>query len=282
MNNIRTIHSDKIYETVYSLFLQSCVYPDENLKPMLEAAEKNEDIPHAKTILSQLLENIVTASQKQIPLCQDTGMAVVFMEIGQDVHIEGEYLNDAVNRAVKDAYKDGSFRMSVLSALKRENTQDNTPAVLHVSIAKGDRIKIYAVPKGFGSENMSKIKMLTPSEGIEGIKDFITDTVRQAGGNPCPPISLGIGIGGTFETAALNAKKALLRPLGEHSKDNDIAELEKELLNTINAMGIGPMGLGGKTTALAVNIIECPTHIAGLPVAVNVQCHCVRHKEAVI
>ncbi len=282
MKNLRTIKSQQIYETVYNLFLDSCVYPDQKLKTFLNDAKNTEDIPHAQVILSQLLENIDTAQQKNIPLCQDTGMAVVFLEIGQDVHIEGEYILDTVNKAVEAAYKDGSFRMSVLSPIKRENTKTNTPAVVHVNIVCGNQLKISVAPKGFGSENMSQIKMLTPSDGLEGIKDFIIQTVKDAGGNPCPPISLGIGIGGTFELAALNAKKALLRPLGQYSSDAETAELEKELLNKINSLGIGPMGLGGKTTALAVNIIEYPTHIAGLPVAVNVQCHCVRHKEAVI
>lgn len=282
MKNLRTIKSQQIYETVYNLFLDSCVYPDQKLKTFLNDAKNTEDIPHAQVILSQLLENIDTAQQKNIPLCQDTGMAVVFLEIGQDVHIEGEYILDTVNKAVEAAYKDGSFRMSVLSPIKRENTKTNTPAVVHVNIVCGNQLKISVAPKGFGSENMSQIKMLTPSDGLEGVKDFIIQTVKDAGGNPCPPISLGIGIGGTFELAALNAKKALLRPLGQYSSDAETAELEKELLNKINSLGIGPMGLGGKTTALAVNIIEYPTHIAGLPVAVNVQCHCVRHKEAVI
>ncbi|MEX1377797.1 MAG: fumarate hydratase [Eubacteriales bacterium] len=279
---MRHINSDEIYNAVYNLFLESCVFPDEKLEEFLQNAKKAETTPHAVEIFSQLIENISIASEKNIPLCQDTGMAVVFVEIGQDVHIDGEYIEDSINKAVKDAYTDGKFRMSVLSAIHRKNTQNNTPAVIHTSIVKGDRIKISVAPKGFGSENMSKIKMLTPSNGLDGIKEFIIDTVKSAGGNPCPPISLGIGIGGTFELSALNAKKALLRPLGKFSDDKEIAELEKEMLDKINSLGIGPMGLGGNTTALAVNIIEHPTHLAGLPVAINIQCHCVRHKEAVI
>jgi fumarate hydratase subunit alpha len=282
MSAVRTIDSKDIFSAVYDLFLDSCVHPDEKLAEFLLNAKNAETIPHAREILDQLLKNIKIADKKDIPLCQDTGMAVVFVEIGQDVHIQGEYIIDTINKAVKDAYRDGKFRMSVLSPIERQNTQTNTPAVVHITMIKGQHIKISAAPKGFGSENMSRIKMLTPAEGIEGIKTFVLNTVKEAGGNPCPPISLGIGIGGTFELAALNAKRALLRPLGEYSVDSKIAELEKELLEKINLSGIGPMGLGGNTTALAVNIIEHPTHIAGLPVAVNVQCHCVRHKEVVL
>lgn len=282
MNTIRIIKSKQIYDLVYSLLLESCVIPDENLENFLVQAKKDETTPHAAEIFDQLIENITIAGEKNIPLCQDTGMAVIFVEIGQDVHIEGDYIEDTINQAVKDAYTDGKFRMSVLSAIKRQNTQTNTPAVIHTRITAGNNVKISVAPKGFGSENMSKIKMLTPSEGLDGIKQFIIDTVKTAGGNPCPPISLGIGIGGTFELAALNAKKALLRPLGKHSEDSEIAALEKEMLSAVNSLGIGPMGLGGNTTALAVNIIEHPTHLAGLPVAINVQCHCVRHKETII
>lgn len=282
MSSIRTIDSQKIYKAVYDLFIDSCVHPDKSLKKFLQNSMDTETIDHAKEILGQLINNIEIADQKSIPLCQDTGMAVVFVEIGQDVHIRGEYIIDCVNKAVEDAYINGSFRMSVLSPIERQNTKTNTPAIVHVTMAKGNHIKISAAPKGFGSENMSKIKMLTPAEGIDGIKDFVINTVKEAGGNPCPPISLGIGIGGTFELAALNSKRALLRPLGEYSHDLHIAKLEKELLDKINTLGIGPMGLGGNTTALAVNIIEHPTHIAGLPVAINVQCHCVRHKEVVL
>lgn len=282
MKAVRTINSKDIYKAVYDLFLDSCVHPDKKLVEFFKNAIDHETVVHAKEILNQLLENIKIADQKNIPLCQDTGMAVIFAEIGQDVHIQGEYIIDTINRAVEDAYRDGSFRMSVLSPIERKNTKTNTPAVVHMTMCKGQNITISAAPKGFGSENMSKIKMLTPAEGIDGIKNFVINTIKEAGGNPCPPISLGIGIGGTFELAALNAKKALLRPLGQYSNNERIAELEKELLDKINALGIGPMGLGGNTTALAVNIIEHPTHIAGLPVAINVQCHCVRHKEIVL
>jgi len=279
---MRIINSSMIHDTVYRMFLNSCVYPDKNLSIFLKKARDKEDLPHAKEILSQLLDNIKIAEDKKIPLCQDTGMSVVFLDIGQDVHIEGQYVIECVNDAVRDAYKDGGFRMSVLSAIGRENTKTNTPAIVHINIVKGSNIKISIAPKGFGSENMSRIKMITPAEGMTGIKSFIINTVKEAGGNPCPPISLGIGIGGTFELAALNAKKALLRPLGQNADDKKLASLEQELLSQINSLEIGPMGLGGKTTALAVNIIEHPTHLAGLPVAVNVQCHCVRHMEATI
>ncbi len=282
MKTIRTISSEVISNAVYKMFLDSCVHPDQNLRNFLETAKSKENLPHSKEILNQLLKNIDLAETMNIPLCQDTGMAVVFVELGQDIHIEGEYIKDCINKAVEKAYKDGGFRMSVLSAIERENTRTNTPAVIHTEIVPGTNIKISVAPKGFGSENMSAIKMITPAEGIVGIKKFVIDTVTKAGGNPCPPISLGIGIGGTFELAALNSKKALLRPLGEFSGDSKIKELEKELLKKINSLGIGPMGLGGETTALAVNIIEHPTHLAGLPVAINVQCHCIRHKEIVI
>lgn len=282
MEKIRVIKSEQIYSAVYSLFLDSCIHPDEKLESMITEAIKVEDVPHAKEILAQLNENIQIAHEKNIPLCQDTGMAVVFVDIGQDVHIEGEYIIDAINKAVEQAYDDGVYRKSVLSAIDRVNTKTNTPAVVHVRLVKGSNVKISVAPKGFGSENMSKIKMITPGEGIDGIMEFVIETVKSAGGNPCPPISLGIGIGGTFELAALNSKRALLRPLGEYSSDKRLMELEKKLLKEINELGIGPMGLGGNTTAFAVNIIEHPTHLAGLPVAINIQCHCVRHKEITI
>ena len=279
---MRKIDVKTVESAVYEMFLKSCVRPDKNLKKTLQDAEGKETSSIARSILSQLSQNIDAAEGSNVPLCQDTGMAVVFLDIGQDVALEGEYIYDAVNRAVKKAYEDGYFRKSVLSAISRKNTLDNTPAVIHTKIIPGDKIIINVAPKGFGSENMSRIKMITPAEGLEGIVSFVLETVKLAGGNPCPPICLGIGIGGTFELCALNAKRALTRSLGELSGDEEIAMLEKRLLDEINSLGIGPMGMGGDTTALAVHIIESPTHLAGLPCAVNVQCHAVRHERRVI
>lgn len=279
---MRTVNVKVIEETVYSLFLKCCIHPDKALSGKIKGALDDETSPIAQSILKQLQKNIEIASHNNVPLCQDTGMAVVFIDIGQEVILEGEYLYDVINNAVRRAYNDGYFRKSVLSPIARINTGDNTPAVIHTSIIKGDKIIINVAPKGFGSENMSKIKMLTPAQGIEGIYEFVIDTVKSAGGNPCPPITLGIGIGGTFEQCALNAKRALLRPLGEKSKDSVIAEIEKKLLNDINKLGIGPMGMGGDTTALAVHIIVSPTHLAGLPCAINIQCHSVRHESVVL
>jgi len=236
-----------------------------------------------KDILSQLLTNAGIASENQVPMCQDTGVAVVFLELGQDACISGGNIYDAVNEGVRKGYTEGYLRKSIVShPLERKNTGDNTPAVIHTTIVPGDSLKITVAPKGGGSENMSGIKMLKPSEGVDGVKKFVLDTVRAAGPNPCPPIVLGIGIGGTFEKAALLAKEALLRPLGQPSNLPDIAELEKEMLELVNSIGIGPQGLGGKTTALAVHIKVHPCHIASLPVAVNINCHSARHKEAVL
>ena len=279
---MRKIDVKKIENAVYEMFLSACVKPDKRLKETLKAAEGSETSATAKSILSQLSRNIDAAESNNVPLCQDTGMAVIFIDIGQEVLFTGGYLYDAINRGVKRAYGEGYFRKSVLSPIERKNTGDNTPAVIHASIIPGDKVIINAAPKGFGSENMSRIKMLTPAEGLDGIKSFVLDTVHSAGGNPCPPISLGIGIGGTFEQCALNSKRALMRPLEESSEDEQLAELEKSLLQDINKLGIGPMGMGGKTTALAVSIIAVPTHLAGLPCAVNVQCHAVRHERRVV
>lgn len=276
---MRKINVSIIEDTIYEMFLSCCVKPDENLSGKLKQAQNKESSKVALSILKQLQKNIEIAALNNVPLCQDTGMAVVFIEIGQNVFLEGKYIVDAVNDAVRRAYSDGYFRKSVLSPLTRINTNDNTPAIIHTSIIKGDKIIINVAPKGFGSENMSKIKMLTPAESVEGIYDFVLDTVKSAGGNPCPPITLGIGIGGTFELCALNAKRALLRPLSQPSKDKEVAKLEQKLLDGINDLGIGPMGMGGDTTALAVHIITAPTHLAGLPCAINVQCHSVRHER---
>ncbi|NLX70534.1 MAG: fumarate hydratase [Clostridiales bacterium] len=277
---MREIHTDRIADTVARLCIDACYNLGDDIKMLLEDAVEKEVSPHARKILEQLLDNITIASTFGLPLCQDTGMAVVFLEIGQDVHITGGDIYQAVNKGVQRGYREGYMRKSVLTPLERINTGDNTPAVIHTKIIPGDRIKITAAPKGFGSENMSRLKMLKPAEGLEGVKDFILETVIKAGGNPCPPVIVGVGIGGTMEKAAYISKKALLRRAGTHNPDPSIAELEQEMLESINKTGIGPMGLGGRTTALAVHIDTYPTHIAGLPVAVNIQCHAARHKEA--
>jgi len=242
--------------------------------------ERNE---RAAYILGKIEENIRIAGEEHIPLCQDTGLACVFLEVGQEVALTGGYLYDAVNEGVRRGYTDGYLRKSVVAdPLRRVNTGDNTPARIHVDIVPGDRVKITVAPKGFGSENMSRIQMFPPSAGEEGVKNFILETVRLAGGNPCPPIVLGVGIGGTFDSVALLAKKALLLPADHRNEDPYYAAMEEELLEKINATGIGPQGFGGDTTALGINILTAPTHIAGLPVAVNVNCHVSRHKEVIL
>ena len=244
----------------------------------LKAATANEESPLGKKILNQLQENLKIAGEDMIPICQDTGMAVFFIEIGQDVHFTGGVLEDAINEGVRQGYTDGYLRKSVVKdPLIRENTKDNTPAVIHYSIVSGDKVKITFAPKGFGSENMSRVFMLKPADGIEGVKNAILTAVSDAGPNACPPMVVGVGVGGTFEKCAIMAKKALTREAGTHSDIEYVAELEKEMLEKINNLGIGPGGLGGSTTALAVNINTYPTHIAGLPVAVNICCHVNRH-----
>ncbi len=237
----------------------------------------------AREVLQTIEENIHIARKENIPLCQDTGMACIFIEMGQDVHIIGGSLEDAINEGVAEGYKEGYLRKSIVSdPIERINTGDNTPAVIYYNIVQGDKIKITVAPKGFGSENMSKIAMLKPADGLEGIKNFILDVVKEAGPNPCPPIVVGVGIGGTFDKCAYLSKKALLRSIDLRNKNKFYKDLEEELLEKINSLGIGPQGFGGKTTALAVNIETFPTHIAGLPVAVNVSCHVTRHKEEII
>lgn len=249
---------------------------------MKEAADKERG-PLGKKVLQQLKENLEIAKEEQIPICQDTGMAVIFLEIGQDVHFIGGDLGQAVDEGVRQGYAEGYLRKSVVGdPLLRENTKDNTPAVLHTSIVPGDRVKITVAPKGFGSENMSRIAMLKPAQGVEGVKQVILDTVREAGPNACPPLAVGVGIGGTFEKAALLSKQALTRPVGEPAKDAHIRALEEEMLEKVNALGIGPGGLGGNVTALAVHINAYATHIAGLPVAVNLCCHVNRHVKRVL
>ena len=277
---MREIHKDRITETVARLCIDACYHIGDDVKALNETARDTEVSHHGRKELEQLIENINISAAHGLPGCQDTGMAVVFLEIGQDVHITGGNISQAVNKGVHQGYRKGYLRKSVLTPLDRINTGDNTPAVIHTEIVPGDRLRIIVAPKGFGSENMSRLKMMKPAEGIPGIKNFILETVINAGGNPCPPVIVGVGIGGTMEKAAYISKKALLRRAGTHNPDPFIANLEREMLDSINKTGIGPMGLGGIVTALAVHIDTYPTHIAGLPAAVNIQCHAARHKEA--
>lgn len=280
---MRTINVDKVTEAIKEMCISANYFLSPDMKKKMEEAKEREESPLGKQILSQLLENLEIAGTDQIPICQDTGMAVVFLEIGQDVHFEGGNLEDAVHEGVRRGYTEGFLRKSVVSdPLIRENTKDNTPAVIHCSIVPGDQVKITVAPKGFGSENMSRIFMLKPADGIEGVKNAILTAVREAGPNACPPVVVGVGIGGTFEKAALMAKQALTRPAGSHSEISYVKEMEEELLEKINGLGIGPGGLGGRITALAVNINTYATHIAGLPVAVNMCCHVNRHAVKVI
>lgn len=266
---------------------EMCISANYNLgQDVLDAFEKskkNEESPVGKGIIENLIENAKIAKDNQVPMCQDTGMAVVFVELGQEVQIVGGNITDAINEGVRQGYKEGYLRKSVVEdPLMRKNTGDNTPAIIYYDIVAGNNIKITIAPKGFGSENMSKTKMLKPSDGIKGVEDFIVETVSEAGPNPCPPIVVGVGIGGTLDKATYMAKKALLRPIGSQSNLEHIKEMEENLLKRINSLGIGPQGLGGTTTALAINIEVFATHIAGLPVAVNINCHASRHEERII
>ena len=275
---IRTIRVEEITKNIKEMCIEANHFLSPDMAEAMKCAEKNEEAPLGKQILEQLQENLKIAGEDMIPICQDTGMAVVFLEIGQDVHLEGGALEDAVNEGVRQGYVEGYLRKSVVGdPLIRENTKDNTPAVLHTRIVDGDQVKIKVAPKGFGSENMSRVFMLKPAEGIEGVKDAVLTAVKDAGPNACPPMVVGVGIGGTFEKCAMMAKEALTREVGSHSEIEYVKELEEELLTKINSLGIGPGGLGGTTTALAVNINTYPTHIAGLPVAVNICCHVNRH-----
>ena len=277
--NIRQIKAETVTQTVKQLFLDCNYFIGKDIMTALEKARENEKSKVGKSVLTQIIENDKLAAKEEVPLCQDTGMAILFVEYGDKVVIEDGSFEDAVNEGVRQAYKDGYLRKSVVNdpVFDRLNTKDNTPAIIHTRIVKGDKIKITAGGKGFGSENMSAIKMLTPSYGIEGVKKFILDTVRTAGPNPCPPIVVGVGIGGTFERCAQLAKKATFRAIDTHNADERYAKLEDELLESINKMGFGPAGLGGTTTAIGVNIETSPTHIAGMPVAVNICCHVNRH-----
>lgn len=280
---MREIQCSKITEVIRKLCIEANEHLPEDVKCAIKTARKEEDGEIAKGILDNIIENYEIADRENVPICQDTGMAVVFMEIGQDVHITGGDLTECVNEGVRQGYTDGYLRKSVVKdPIRRGNTGDNTPAILYTEIVPGEQIKITVGPKGFGSENMSRIMMFKPSAGLEGIKDFIIETVKFAGPNPCPPMVIGVGIGGTFDRCALLAKKALMRPLGSSNKDPFYADLEKELLLKINSLGIGPQGLGGRTTAIGLNIETFPTHIAGMPCAVNINCHVTRHKTEVI
>lgn len=275
---IRSVNTELLTENIKEMCIQANHYLAPDMEKAMREAYDKESKPLAKQILGQLLENLDIAGEDMIPICQDTGMAVVFLKIGQDVHFEGGSVEEAVNEGVRRGYEEGYLRKSVVGdPLLRVNTKDNTPAVIHYEIVPGDQVEITLAPKGFGSENMSKILMLKPADGAEGVKEAILNTVREAGPNACPPVVVGVGIGGTFEKAAILAKKALTRKIGTHSPLPHIKEMEEELLAKINEIGLGPAGLGGDTTALAVNINTYATHIAGLPVAVNMCCHVNRH-----
>ena len=277
---MKEINVSKITEVVKNMCIDANYYLTHDVKEKIESAYKQEKWPMAKEILEKILTNIDIAKKEEMPICQDTGMACLFVEIGQDVHIIGGNLKDAINEGIRQGYNEGFLRKSVVKdPLDRINTMDNTPAIIYYDIVEGDKLKIKVAPKGFGSENMSQLKMLKPADGLEGVKDFVLKVVKEAGPNPCPPIVVGVGIGGTFDKAANLAKKALVRPLNEKNNNEFYANLEKELLKEVNELGIGPQGFGGKTTALAVNIETYPTHIAGLPVAVNINCHVTRHAE---
>lgn len=275
---MREVHSEEITKNIKEMCIEANHFLSPDMKKVFDNARKNEKSPLGCQILEQLDENLKIAGEDMIPICQDTGMAVVFIEIGQDVHIVGENIEDAINQGVREGYVDGFLRKSVVKdPILRENTKDNTPAVIHYSIVPGENVKITIAPKGFGSENMSRVFMLKPADGIEGVKNAVLTAVKDAGPNACPPMVVGVGVGGTFEKCAILAKKALARPADSSSKIPYVKEMEEELLTKINKLGIGTGGLGGTQTALAVNVETYPTHIAGLPVAINICCHVNRH-----
>lgn len=280
---MRTINVNDVTQNIKEMCIEANHFLSNDMKCAMDKAVKEEESPLGRQILEQLEENLQIAGEDMIPICQDTGMAVIFMEIGQEVHFEGGILEDAINEGVRQGYVEGYLRKSVVKdPIFRENTKDNTPAVIHYEIVSGEQVKITVAPKGFGSENMSRVFMLKPADGIEGVKNAVLTAVKDAGPNACPPMVVGVGIGGTFEKCALMAKKALTRPVNEHSEIPYVKEMEEELLQKINCSGIGPGGLGGSTTALAVNINTYPTHIAGLPVAINICCHVNRHAVRVL
>lgn len=280
---MREIEVSRITDVVERLCIAANEHLPEDVKNAIRQCRSCEDGKIAQGVLDNIIENFEIADRECVPICQDTGMACVFLEIGQDVHLTGGFLNDAVNEGVRRGYDKGYLRKSVVKdPIRRGNTGDNTPAVIYTEIVPGDQVKITVGPKGFGSENMSAIRMFKPSAGLQGIKDFILETVETAGPNPCPPMVVGVGIGGTFDKAALLAKKALMRPIDSSNPDPYYAELEREMLEKINCLGIGPQGFGGKTTAIGLNIETMPTHIAGMPCAININCHVTRHKTEVI
>jgi fumarate hydratase subunit alpha len=281
---VREIEAKKITGTVSRLFQEACHFLPDDVIDAIKRGREAEESPVGREVLGRILENIKVAASEQIPLCQDTGAALVFLELGQEVHIVGGDLYSAINEGVRQGYTEGYLRKSMVSQpfSARINTKDNTPAIIYTDIVPGDKLKIFAVPKGGGAENMSRLAMLKPAQGRQGIIDFVVKTVDEAGSNACPPVIVGVGIGGTVEKCVLLAKRALLREIGKLNPDREVAELEREILNRVNNLGIGPMGYGGRTTALAVNIEVFPAHIASLPVAVNMQCWCARHKEVII
>ena len=278
---MREVNVDKVTENIKEMCIEANHFLTDDMKKVFKNAVVSEKSPLGKQVLNQLNENLDIAANDMIPICQDTGMAVVFINVGQDVHFTGGNITDAINEGVRQGYVEGFLRKSVVNdPIIRENTKDNTPAVIHYNIVPGDKVDITVAPKGFGSENMSQIKMLKPADGVEGFKKFVLDTVKLAGSNPCPPIVLGIGVGGSFDKVAYLAKKALLRPLDVPNPDPYYAQLEQELLAAINELGIGPQGFGGRTTCLGLAIEQMPTHVAGLPAAVNVSCHVTRRASA--
>ena len=281
MNKIKSI---KIKDKVKELFLEANYHINQDLMELLQQAQKKEISPIGKYVLNMIIENNKIASREEVPICQDTGLAVVFVEVGQEVHLVDGNFTEAINQGVKEAYQEGYLRKSVVDdpVFERKNTKTNTPAIIYTEIVFGDKIKFSVMPKGFGSENMSAIDMLKPADGPEGIVNFVVETVKKAGPNPCPPTIIGVGIGGTIDKAMVIAKKAIIRKIGQSNKNSKYATLEKEILAKINNLGIGPAGLGGNITSLAVHIDYLPTHIAGLPVAVNVCCHAARHAEGII
>lgn len=275
---MRSFDVNQIKDKVKEMCLELAYKVSDDLEGALETSKKSECSQLGREVLGMLLENAKVAGTQDIPICQDTGMVIVHIEIGQEIQMHGGFIGDAVNQGVREAYEEGYLRKSVVDPITRTNTKDNTPAIINYEIVPGDKIKLSVLLKGFGSENMGKVKMLTPSEGVAGIIDFVLDTVRNAGGNPCPPLVIGIGIGGAMDKAAAMAKKALFRPIGKRSEDAFLKELEENLLKQINSLNIGPMGFGGNTTALEVFAEKYPTHLAGLPVAVNINCHALRRK----
>jgi len=275
---MRSFDVNHIKDKVKEICLELAYKINDDLKEALEAGEKLESSQLGRDVLCMLLENANVAESQDIPICQDTGMVIVNIEIGQEVMLQGGFIGDAINQGVREAYEEGYLRKSIVDPISRINTKDNTPAIINYELVPGEKIILSILLKGFGSENMGKVKMLTPSEGVTGIVDFVLDTIKSAGGNPCPPLVIGIGIGGAMDKAAAMAKKALFRPIGKRSEDTFLKELEENLLNQINELNIGPMGFGGKTTALEVFAEKYPTHLAGLPVAVNINCHALRRK----